>query len=95
MGEINKEAEKEALGFIEQQMAVVDNQLGSNKFIAGDAVTIADSHAFAYIETAPMCQLSLDPYPNVKRWLNTYAARPAVKRAHQRLGRNQNAKAAA
>lgn len=94
MGEINKDAEKEALGFIEQQMAVVDKQLAANKFIAGDALTIADPHAFAYIETAPMCELSLEPYPNVQRWLDTYAARPAANRAQERLGRNRSNKAA-
>jgi len=86
MGDPDQAAIEEALGFLEQQMGAVDGQLARHSFIAGEAVSIADSFAFAYVETAPTSGFSLDPFPNVARWQAQYAERAAVKQAHAKIG---------
>ena len=68
MGKLNPENEKEALGFIEQQAAVVNAHLGQNKYLAGKDLSIADLFAFAYTETTEKSNYPLDNYPHLKKW---------------------------
>lgn len=88
MGEKKVEVEQEALGFVEQQMAAVNEQLGKHSYLAGDALTIADSFAFAYVETCEMSGIALTGSPKVEQWFNDYKRRDAVQRAHARIGRS-------
>ena len=47
-----------------------DNFLApGNKFICGDAITIADYHAVSYVQLAEVIGSDLAAYPNVKAWL--------------------------
>lgn len=87
MGKKKADVEAEALGFIEQQMPCVDRQLDTGGHIAGDTMTIADPFAFAYIETCRMSDLSLDAYPAVARWCDSFGARETVRRARGLTGR--------
>ena len=87
MGQKNADVEKEALGFIEQQMACVNDQLAANPFLAGRALTIADPFAFAYVETCEMSDLPLGAYPHLAKWFDSYRGRDAVRRAHAKLDR--------
>jgi len=86
MGDPDQANIDEALGFLEPQMGAVDAQLGRGQYLAGDALSIADSFAFAYVETCAVSQFPLDPYPNIVRWNNEYAGRAAVQRAQSRAG---------
>lgn len=88
MGQTNIEVEKEALGFIEQQMACMNDQLAADPFLAGRTLTMADPFAFAYVETCEMSDFSLGEYPNVTKWLDSYSGRDAVQRAHAKIGRS-------
>lgn len=59
---------------------VLDTQLErSRDYIAGD-YSIADMATFPWIMTHKAQGLSLDEYPEVKRWFATVRARPAVQR---------------
>jgi glutathione S-transferase len=87
MGQKKVDVEEEALGFIEQQMACLNNQLAANAFLAGARLSIADPFAFAYMETCEMSGFSLTGYPNVGKWLDNYGQRDAVQRARAKLGR--------
>ncbi len=84
-GEPDKEAEKEAIGFIEQQMPAVDNHLGENTYFLGDLFSIADLIAFSYVENFEMAQLPFDDYPNVKKWYESIKSRDSIKRAHKKI----------
>lgn len=87
MGEKKQDVEEEALGFLEEQMACVNDHLSSNTFLAGNELSIADPFAFAYVETCGMSGFSLDAYPHIKQWCEGYGSRASVKRAHARVGR--------
>ena len=84
--EVNQETIEEAEGFGRDQAAAVDKMLGEREYLCGAAVTLADIYAYAYMRDADGVGLSLDGYPNLKRWLEAIKARPGVARAEAKFG---------
>jgi GSH-dependent disulfide-bond oxidoreductase len=58
---------------------VLDLQLTQHEFIAGD-YSIADISTFPWIASYDRFGLSLDNYPNLKRWFEIVQQRPAVEK---------------
>jgi GSH-dependent disulfide-bond oxidoreductase len=62
--------------------AVLDKQLGkTGAFLTGKDYTIADIACWPWTRSHANHGISLDDYPNVKRWYETIEARPTAKRA--------------
>lgn len=59
---------------------VMDTQLGKTQYLAGDDYTIADIAAFPWTRSWQNQGIELAAFPNVKRWHEAIAARPAVVR---------------
>ena len=57
-------------------LTLLDRELAQRPFIAGDGYTIADIALFAYGSRAEEAGLSLDPYPNVRAWIERVQAQP-------------------
>jgi GSH-dependent disulfide-bond oxidoreductase len=61
---------------------VLDKRFGESKYIAGDDFTIADVMNFTWPNAARgFLGFDVSPYPNMVRWLDEVAARPAVQKA--------------
>ncbi|MDE1150218.1 MAG: glutathione binding-like protein [Azospirillaceae bacterium] len=60
-------------------LAVLDGVLADRPFVAGDTYTIADIAHFGWLWRREFAGVSLDDAPNVARWYETVAARPAVQ----------------
>ncbi len=60
--------------------AVFDKQLATSQYLAGD-YSIADIAAFPDVHLHGKLGLGIDAYPNLGRWHDAIAARPAVQRA--------------
>ena len=58
---------------------VLDKELGRRAFLAGE-YSIADIATYPWVWRHEMHQVKLEEFPNVKRWYETIAARPAVQR---------------
>jgi GSH-dependent disulfide-bond oxidoreductase len=58
---------------------VLDKQLADHEFICGD-YTIADIATFPWVDIYHFQGMTLDNHPNLKRWHEAVAARPAVQR---------------
>ncbi len=58
---------------------VLERQLDGREFLV-DEVSIADFATFPWVRSYGWSGLSIDGLPNVRRWLDTLSARPAVKR---------------
>jgi GST-like protein len=58
---------------------VYDKQLGMHPFVAGDEYSIADMAALPWLRNFGMLGIDIGKRPNVKRWIETLDARPAVK----------------
>ena len=57
-------------------LSLLDREFAQRPFIAGDGYTIADISLFAYGSRAEEAGLSLDPYPNIRAWIERVQARP-------------------
>jgi len=57
---------------------VLDRRLEGRDWVAGGAYSIADMAIFPWARLHPRQQQSLDDFPNVKRWYEAMAQRPAV-----------------
>jgi len=64
---------------------VMDRQLGKTHYLAGNDYTIADIAAFPWTRSWKNQGIELDDLPNVKRWHEEIASRPAVQRGVQVL----------
>ncbi len=58
---------------------VMDKRLGEVEYLAGD-YSIADMATLPWAARHPWQGIELPDYPNVKRWYDAQAARPAVQR---------------
>ena len=85
LGETDEAQCEEARKFIARESKMLNRWLGDHKFLTGEELTIADLFAFAYVEQAFDCKLSLDEYPQVKRWFESIESLESVGRARQKL----------
>lgn len=65
----------------ERILDLLDAKLASQAFVAGDTFTIADIAHFGWMWRLQFPGLTLDGRPNLARWYETLAARPAVQKA--------------
>ena len=59
---------------------VMDKQLSTHKFIAGNTYTIADIAIFPWLRSWQNQGIDWVDYPHLKKWFDTISQRPAVKR---------------
>jgi GST-like protein len=59
---------------------VMNRRLGEARYLAGDEYTIADIATFPWVSRFEWHQVDLNEFPNVKRWFDENAARPAVQK---------------
>jgi GST-like protein len=64
---------------------VLERRLAESKFVACDEYTIADMAIMPWLRFPERQDVNIEQYPNVKRWRDGIAARPAVQRALQVL----------
>lgn len=63
----------------EKALTKLENHLEGREFLVGDSVTIADIAVYSYTAHAPEGNVSLTPYPNVRRLLNNVEALSGFK----------------
>lgn len=67
---------------VERLLGVLDKRLQGRAFIAGDDYTIADMAAYPWINVYDKAPVDLAPFPDLRRWQASIAARPATQRAY-------------
>jgi GST-like protein len=68
---------------------VLDKRLGGVEYLAGGEYSLADIITFPWIRNPDRRNVDLSIYPNVKRWHDAIAARPAVQRGVAVLAESQ------
>jgi len=63
---------------------VLDRRLADRPFVAGDEYSVADMASYPWIVPHERQGQNLEDFPNIKRWFEAIAARPATVRAYQR-----------
>ena len=64
---------------------LLDRQLANHAFVAGPDLSIADIAHWGWLWRRSFAGVSFDNRPNLARWFDTLAARPAFQRAEQRV----------
>ena len=67
---------------VSRLFAVMDKRLTDRPFLAGE-YSIADMACYPWTAIWERQQQKITEFPNLKRWLDAIAARPAVKRAYE------------
>jgi glutathione S-transferase len=65
-----------ALARAQQLFAVMEQELASRRFLVGDMPTLADLANYSYVARAPEGNVSLQPYPAIRAWLERIEALP-------------------
>lgn len=65
---------------------VLDRRLEGRDFVAGSGYSIADMAIYPWIVPHEAHKQDLDDFPNVKRWFEAIAQRPATLRAYEKGG---------
>ncbi len=66
----------EAIERANNLFAVMEAELKNTPFLTGNTPTIADIANYTYIALAPEGNISLDPYPQLRNWLQRIEALP-------------------
>lgn len=67
---------------VQRLLGVLDKRLAGRAFIVGDEYTIADMACYPWIDPYKSAPMDLEPYPEIRRWREAIAARPATRRAY-------------
>jgi glutathione S-transferase len=68
----------------EHWLDVLDKHyIGSNKFLCGDEITIADYFGAEVLSCGALIGTSFAKYPNVERWMNTMRALPSWSKVNE------------
>jgi glutathione S-transferase len=73
------------LGEANRLADLLDANLALQPFVAGDALTIADIVHYGWFWRRAFAGIDFAGRPNLARWFDALAARPAFRRAEQRL----------
>jgi glutathione S-transferase len=57
-------------------LEAMDKHLASRKFLVGERYTVADISLYAYTHVAGEGGFDLDPYPDIRAWLDRVASQP-------------------
>jgi GST-like protein len=63
---------------------VLERRLAQHAYLAGEDYTIADMASYPWVVPWKRQRQNLDDFPNLKRWFEGIAARPATQRAYAR-----------
>lgn len=73
----------------ELEAALFEQHLNGMRFLVSDRPTVADIACFPYVALAPDGSVSLDPYPNIRKWMRALRAlegfieMPGIHRLHE------------
>jgi GSH-dependent disulfide-bond oxidoreductase len=70
---------------VKRLYALLEERLGKSKFLGGDEYSIADIATFPWTRNHDAQGVKWDDNPNLARWFNAIAERPAVKKAIEKV----------
>lgn len=80
--EADEHSMEEGYGFLKRFMAVIEEQLGTSAYIAGDKMTIADICLLATVDPFEVIDINMSDYPNTKAWASKLMNEPFYKKVH-------------
>ena len=65
---VDEQSLKDGLAFLDRFLPVVDHQLGKNKFLAGNQLSLADINLLAIFDPVEVAAIDLNKYKNIVKW---------------------------
>jgi glutathione S-transferase len=62
-----------------------DHIIGSNKYLCGNEITVADYFGLAIIQVGEVIRCNLKAYPNIARWLDLMKSRPNYAKTYEAI----------
>jgi glutathione S-transferase len=62
-----------------------DHIIGSNKYLCGNEITVADYFGLAIIQVGEVIRCNLKSYPNIARWLDLMKSRPNYAKTYEAI----------
>jgi GST-like protein len=69
-----------------------EQRLASHPYVGGAEYSIADIASFPWLRNHALLDIEVESRPNVRRYIETIAARPAVKEALAKVGKITSAR---
>ncbi|MBI3601817.1 MAG: glutathione S-transferase family protein [Candidatus Omnitrophica bacterium] len=83
---VNQESIDEGLKFLAQYFPVIEARLAKNKFIVGNALTLADMTLLAALDPVEMAQVGLEKYPKLTAWRQGLKSQTFYTQCHKEYG---------
>lgn len=77
---------KEGLAFLDRFLPVVDEQLGKNKYLAGNQITLADINLLALMDPCEIANVDISKYKNIVKWRNGLKQAEFYTQCHKEYG---------
>jgi glutathione S-transferase len=71
------------LEWLGKYLPICDKQLGANKYIAGNTLTLADINLLAILDPVELAQIDLSPYSNVVKWRDNLKAQGFYQKCYK------------
>lgn len=71
---------------LKSKLAYLNRELEGKHYLMGDEFTLPDGYLFVTLRWLPAFKISLDEFPNVKKYFDTVKERPSVQRSMQEEG---------
>src|SRR5476651_1090709 len=65
---VNEKAITDGLEFLKQYFPIIENQLTQHKYIASNAISLADIILLAFLEPVELAKIDLSAYPKLTSW---------------------------
>lgn len=77
---------QEGLNFLHRFLPVVDNQLKTNLYLAGEIFSLADISLLATLDPAEVGGVKIDEHSNVSRWRRSLKSEEFYLKCHEEYG---------
>jgi glutathione S-transferase len=79
-------AAEAAIEKLNKPFAVLDAEMAERKYLVGDGYSVADVNVASVLSWVSLLNISVEKFPNLKRWLDVCTSRPACKKARGSAG---------
>ena len=71
---------------VARRLKVLEDRLADREYILGDQYSVIDGYALIVLNWSVPAQVALDPYPNIRAYMERLEARPAIRRVREAEG---------
>jgi len=77
---------EDGLKFLNRFLPVIENQLKTNRYLAGDKITLADIGLLAALDPVEVAQVDLKDYPAMTKWRNEMKSQDFYTKCYKEYG---------